>query len=525
MYALKKSSYSFNPATKQITFFMPEFSPEKVRAITDMTKKIVLYAPQVGIVGGSFNNNVLTLDLDTTTGGYASTDVLEILYDVEYFYNKVFKTSFTDVIASGVDSKFWTLLATGSGQTVSQSAGNLVLASGTTINSETIIRSKIPFFGNFLMRSQVVLSQRIVNNNFSIELVDVIGDGLAFTINSATSVTVTIPNTTFTSANVGQSMNIGNLTGTAGTIPMVAVIASVTGTAVTFTVAGWPASGSGTCSLFGWNEYSITYNTATATNNFILNRRNGWALTATTATINTTASPGHQNLLAVNTDQMSYADQLIASGAIYQPTVRASAVVNLPDQDIPMYIQIRSKNGTTAPASTTTWTIGMLALEQYDSMPVIIEGSKFGGANTSIMAQIMNAVAISGTVTVSGTVTANTTETTLITPTAHTLAHLATTNATSVKATAGTIYAIVVSNTHSAVQFLKIYNKASAPTVGTDVPVLTIPVPVGGVVPLEFGRVGLRLGTGIAIASTLLGTDADTTAVVVSTLKSTISYI
>jgi len=101
----------------------------------------------------------------------------------------------------------------------------------------------------------------------------------------------------------------------------------------------------------------------------------------------------------------------------------------------------------------------------------------------------------------------------------------ATTNATSVKASAGNLYAVVASNVGAAAAFLKLYNKASAPTVGTDVPILTIPIAASGVVNLLFGVQGARLGTGIAFAITNLVADSDTTAVAAAQVKVIISYI
>ena len=100
---------------------------------------------------------------------------------------EIFKTSFSSVVASGIDQSDFNLICTGGGQTVSQSAGNLVLAAGTTANSETIIRSRKAFRGNVDLRYSAILSQRIINNNFFIELVDVIGDDLAFSCGSATA--------------------------------------------------------------------------------------------------------------------------------------------------------------------------------------------------------------------------------------------------------------------------------------------------------------------------------------------------
>jgi hypothetical protein len=53
----------------------------------------------------------------------------------------------------------------------------------------------------------------------------------------------------------------------------------------------------------------------------------------------------------------------------------------------------------------------------------------------------------------------------------------ASTNGTSLKASAGTLYVLYAINTNAAVRYIKFYNKASAPTVGTDTPVATFAVP------------------------------------------------
>ena len=56
-------------------------------------------------------------------------------------------------------------------------------------------------------------------------------------------------------------------------------------------------------------------------------------------------------------------------------------------------------------------------------------------------------------------------------------------------------------------------HKATLPTVGTDVPVLTIPVAAGVTTALAFGAIGKRLSAGIGIAVTANGAATDTTAV------------
>lgn len=100
------------------------------------------------------------------------------------------------------------------------------------------------------------------------------------------------------------------------------------------------------------------------------------------------------------------------------------------------------------------------------------------------------------------------------TPTANVLTTAATTNATSVKASAGSLFSVILTNPIATAAFVKLYNKASAPTVGTDVPVAVFAVPASGDYVREFGAVGQRFTTGIAYAVTGLAADSDTTAAV-----------
>lgn len=89
----------------------------------------------------------------------------------------------------------------------------------------------------------------------------------------------------------------------------------------------------------------------------------------------------------------------------------------------------------------------------------------------------------------------------------------ATTNATSLDATSGTVLNITAMNTTAAVVYLKLYNKASAPTVGTDTPVLTLPLSVSNALTVVNFPTGFYFATGIAYALTTGAADADTGAV------------
>lgn len=98
--------------------------------------------------------------------------------------------------------------------------------------------------------------------------------------------------------------------------------------------------------------------------------------------------------------------------------------------------------------------------------------------------------------------------------TAFSVISAATTNASSVRNAAASLFEISVSNPTATPVFVKLYNKSSAPTVGTDVPILTIPVPANGLINMDFGATGKRFSTGIAMAITGAIAATDTTSAV-----------
>jgi hypothetical protein len=83
----------------------------------------------------------------------------------------------------------------------------------------------------------------------------------------------------------------------------------------------------------------------------------------------------------------------------------------------------------------------------------------------------------------------------------------ASTNATSAKASAGDVHVISGYNASGAVRYLKFYNKASTPTVGSDTVVLTLALPTGA---FSFNLNAHYFSTGIAYAMTTGAADADT---------------
>lgn len=83
------------------------------------------------------------------------------------------------------------------------------------------------------------------------------------------------------------------------------------------------------------------------------------------------------------------------------------------------------------------------------------------------------------------------------------------TNATNLKNSAGQVYGFCISNSNASARFFKLYDKSSAPTVGTDTPKMTVQVPGSGTVIRAF-PVGLAFANGISWALTTGIADSDT---------------
>jgi hypothetical protein len=434
----------------------------------------------------------------------------------------VWNVSFSSVGASVLAPEFGTPIV-GTGVTYSQAAGALAVVAGTTANSEFLTRSIRSWRSSLRLRFSAVMSQRIAQNNFVYVLADLIGEALSCTINSAVSISITKTAHGFTSQNVGQFMLIGGIAGAAGVPGRYAIASIPDANTINFTVAGWPASGSCTLTLFGHSYIRTIFNGTTATAAGWDTQRRGWAAGDTTLAINTTASPG--TVIQVEADGRAcyVADTLRATTATPNVTTRASRIENLPDDNLDLYLFVWSYNGTSNPATSTTWTISFVALEKFANTPVYLQGSRAVGTQNPIP------IAPTGTQTVSGTVTANIgtgsiaagtnligdvaegvrTTTTNAVSGFHRVA-TADTNAINVKASAGRLYGWSFYNTTSTAKFLKFHNTAGTPTAGAGV-IRTVGIPPNGNAELFLG-VGHFFATGIGISITGAAADADTTA-------------
>lgn len=161
---------------------------------------------------------------------------------------------------------------------------------------------------------------------------------------------------------------------------------------------------------------------------------------------------------------------------------------------------------STVIAGTGTATV-KIAAQLFAIEPIITVGQSVAASlqTTAAVSSIAAGTNVIGKVNLSAQTTGGATSFTLLSA--------ATTNATVVKASAGVLYMLTATNNSASIAFLKMYNKATAPTVGTDVPVMTYLLPAGGGIAVPIPATGIAFATGIGYALTGLATTADTTAV------------
>lgn len=97
------------------------------------------------------------------------------------------------------------------------------------------------------------------------------------------------------------------------------------------------------------------------------------------------------------------------------------------------------------------------------------------------------------------------------------------TNGTLVLTGARTLKTVKCTNTTATQRFLKLYDKATAPTVGTDVPLLNIPIPANGKIDLTF-KDPMPFALGLGYAMTAAQVYTDTAAVALNALSLDIKY-
>lgn len=161
-----------------------------------------------------------------------------------------------------------------------------------------------------------------------------------------------------------------------------------------------------------------------------------------------------------------------------------------------------------------------------------LDVSGFTGVRVTALAAVTGTAVVSiigsaggGVVGIDTPITLTSGQTVNITPSTvgnpYSLTTTASTNAAYIKSSAGSLLELTISNVTATAAYVKLYNKASTPTVGTDIPIVTFTAPAtsattnyGDQVSIQFGTLGKRFSSGIAIAVTAAAAATDTAAAV-----------
>jgi hypothetical protein len=221
---------------------------------------------------------------------------------------------------------------------------------------------------------------------------------------------------------------------------------------------------------------------------------------------------------AIDGRNIYFSDTLVASSTTPSVVVRGHRYVSIPDDEIELFVYLWAFNGSTAPASTTTWTVGFVAVEDVVNTPVYFAGARPQGfaAPLPVVFPAAQAVTVS-----SGTITLSANTPTLAAGTnlaadfgvqyrasatgAGTLTNVncpATPAAQQLKGTAGRLIGIVITNTSASDRWLKLFNATSASvTPGTTSALSEVGIKAGQAIRFTFEG-GAAFSTAITIMIT-----------------------
>jgi hypothetical protein len=380
----------------------------------------------------------------------------------------------------------WELVQTGPGMTISGPLGGgaagsgpyLNIASGTSVG-KTILLSRTSFYLPVDLRYQITASQRIANNRFIIGLVQVDDAGAIVT------------DTTYSTAPelLGARNAVAHRhDSTTATTAQLLVRAAGSAIDVTANAFGTGFTTVATGSSPSWIALT-TYGILVERDK--INSRS-WG----------------QSVLTNTGGQFAY-DRLRVN-----PNRRYKVCVIVENNAVP--------------ASSTDWRLHLINL--MDATRFDVSPRNAGTRDQAKMFPVEATIAggTLPTVTTVSTVSAVTAVTTSGTPTAPAtpfiLNSAATTNAALVLTGTSGLHAFYATNTGASVAYVKLFNKATAPVPGTDVPamIMVVPAAVGGVpgvCTLPIGHQGFRFALGLGIAITGGAADTDTTAVAAGQVK------
>lgn len=255
----------------------------------------------------------------------------------------------------------------------------------------------------------------------------------------------------------------------------------------------------------GQNACAMVFDGTTATTHKYLVQNSGVApLVSSGATFPTSASGSVYEI-------EPFADECwFHGGTLDATTGRANSYrrhQQIPDPNALYKLRLRWLNGATPPASSTGAAIQFIACQDYAELTAEITAGRGNAvAGSAIGVAVTNSVPVTGSVAIAPSTSQGY-------ATSSKLISAASTNLTSVRNSATNLGLLMAHNTSGSLRYLKLYNKASAPVLGTDVPLMVIPLPPNGAAQIPIPAAGVRFSTGFALAITGGMADADATAI------------
>lgn len=235
----------------------------------------------------------------------------------------------------------------------------------------------------------------------------------------------------------------------------------------------------------------------------------------TTIATGTTPNFIPTNIFGLSIERDKIMTRAYAQNALTNAGVQVSydkLLVN-PNRSYKLYIIVENIG---VPTANVQWRI-----HEINTMDATRFDISHRNAGTTDISKAFPVNLLSGTLTTLSTVTSSGTPAAPATP--YILNSAATTNFNLVLTGSSGLHAFYASNTGATAAFVKLYNKATAPT-SSDVPAMIIPVPaavsgVPGVATLPIGHQGFRFALGLGIGITGGAADNDTTAVAANQVK------
>lgn len=208
--------------------------------------------------------------------------------------------------------------------------------------------------------------------------------------------------------------------------------------------------------------------------------------------------------IVIESDEVQFHNRLADSTAGRTGSTTRNSVA--PDPNRKYKLRIRAVNAGTAPASTTTLTSSFIGCVDYTEIQTEITGGP-GHANAG---STMPVAITGGSVGVSNATLGASTGATGAT--ARKVLSAASTNATLVHSVNSRLYGYQLANNSASWRYLRLYNQTTAPTVGTSVPFMVIPIAPGTTTDANF-TIPVSFTTGMSYSITGGAADLDATVV------------